>query len=174
MVRASSMEPVSARLPSDIYLWLASLEIDGAPTNSDKIRVLLSQLKRQHDGAFDLATAHNWVRDLMSRVRDALVTAEQEAGRHSEVLATTLDHLTAMLAMIISSRAASAAEAAQLEDALVRRSFSMTESLLRQAATTDASAFDPTVVRRHLPATLELATLLNTASIHEQQGDNHG
>lgn len=167
MVRASSMEPVSARLPSDIYLWLASLEIDGAPTNSDKIRVLLSQLKRQHDGALDITTAHNWVRELTSRVRDGSVIAEQEAGRHSDVLASILDHLTALLAVTISSSATSAADFAQLEDTLVRRSFSMTESLLRQAATTEASAFDPAVVRRHIPATLELATLLNTASNHE-------
>lgn len=167
MVRASSMEPVSARLPSDIYLWLASLEIDGAPTNSDKIRVLLSQLKRQHDGALDLATAHNWVRELTSRVRDRAVIAEQESGRHSDVLASILDHLTALLAVAISSSATSSADFAQLEDTLVRRSLSMTESLLRQAATTEASAFDPAVVRRHIPATLELATLLNTASNHE-------
>ena len=173
MVKASSMEPVSARLPSDIYLWLASLEIEGAPTNSDKIRVLLSQLKRQHDGALDLATAHNWVRDLMSRVRDGLVIAEQDAGRHSDVLTATLDHLTALLAATISCRITSAADAAQLEDTLVRRSFSMTESLLRQAATTEASAFDPAVVRKHIPATLELANLLNTTSNHEQ-GDNRG
>lgn len=167
MAKASSMEPVSARLPSDIYLWLASLEIDGAPTNSDKIRVLLSQLKRQHDGALDLATAHNWARELLSRVRDGLVTAEQEAGRHSDVLAPILDHLTVMLAATISSRVASAADAAQLEDILVRRALSMNESLLRQAATTEASAFDPAVVRRHISATLELAALLKTASNHE-------
>lgn len=173
MVKASSMEPVSARLPSDIYLWLAGLEIDGAPTNSDKIRVLLSQLKRQHDGALDLATAHNWVRELIGRVRDGLVIAEQEAGRHSDVLTAIFDHLTALLAVTISSRITSASDAAQLEDTLVRRSFSMTESLLRQAATADASAFDPAVVRRYLSATLELASLLNTA-FNNEQGDNRG
>ncbi|MFT3929268.1 MAG: hypothetical protein QM709_03120 [Spongiibacteraceae bacterium] len=167
MVRASSMEPVSARLPSDIYLWLASLEIEGAPTNSDKIRVLLSQLKRQHDGALDLATAHTWVRELMSRTRDGLVAAELEAGRHSDVLLAILDHLTALLAVTISSRITNSAEAAQLEDTLVRRAFSLTESLLRQGATQEASAFDPTVVRRHIPATLELANLLNNTSNHE-------
>jgi hypothetical protein len=173
MVKASSMEPVSARLPTDIYLWLASLEIEGAPTNSDKIRVLLSQLKRQHDGAFDLATAHNWVRELISRVRDGLVTAEHEAGRHSDVLTGIFDHVTALLAVTISSRITSASDAAQLEDTLVRRAFSMTESLLRQAATAEASAFDPAVVRRHVSATLELAKLLNITSNHEQ-GDNRG
>ena len=46
-----SMEPLSARIPSDLYLWLAQLQVEGATTNSDKLRVLLGQLKRQHDGA---------------------------------------------------------------------------------------------------------------------------
>jgi hypothetical protein len=174
MVRAVSMEPVSARLPGELYLWLAGLEIEGAPTNSDKIRVLLGQLKRQHDGTFDLPTAHNWVRDLMGRLRDDLVRAEQESGRHSDLLASVLEHLTALLATVIAARVAAPADAAQLEDILVRRAFSMAESLLRQGATTEASAFDPAVVRKHWRGTLELAALLNTSSTHAQQGENHG
>ena len=48
-----TMEPLSARIPSDLYLWLAQLQVEGATTNSDKLRVLLGQLMRQHDGAFD-------------------------------------------------------------------------------------------------------------------------
>eukprot|EP01036_Dinobryon_divergens_P043746 gene43746-58299_t len=36
-----TMEPLSARIPSDLYLWLAQLQVDGATTNSDKLRVLL-------------------------------------------------------------------------------------------------------------------------------------
>lgn len=169
MVRTSSMEPVSARLPGDIYLWLAGLEIEGAPTNSDKVRVLLSQLKRQYDGAFDYAAAHAWVRDLMGGLRDGLVAAERESGRHSDLLAASLEQLTSTLALVVSSRPATAGEARALEDALVRRLFAMADGLLRQGATSEASAFDPGVVRRHWKSTLELAQLLN-----DKQGDPHG
>jgi cell division septum initiation protein DivIVA len=69
----------------------------------------------------------------------------------------------------VSARPANAAEAAQLEDALVRRVFSMANTLLRQATTTQAAAFDPAVVGRHSAATLELAGLLN-----QKQGAHHG
>src|SRR6185436_18754318 len=41
---ASTMEPLSARIPSDLYLWLAQLRVEGATTNSDKLRVLLNHL----------------------------------------------------------------------------------------------------------------------------------
>ena len=53
-------------------------------------------------------------------------------------------------------------EAARLEDALVRRSFALSESLLRQATTPDAAAYDPGVVRRHMAGTLEISRTLLT------------
>lgn len=65
---------------------MAQLQVEGAATNSDKLHVLLGQLKRQHDGAFDHVTAHAWARDLLGRLRDALVRTEGETGRHSDVM----------------------------------------------------------------------------------------
>lgn len=70
----TTMEPLSARIPSDLYLWLAQLPVEGATTNSDKLRVLLSRIKRQHDGAMDYPTAHSWARDIAAPLRDALVS----------------------------------------------------------------------------------------------------
>lgn len=159
---AVSMEPLSARIPSDLYLWLAQLQVEGATTNSDKLRVVLGQLKRQHDGAFDFVAAHAWSRDLVGRLRDALVRVEGSSGRHSEVLNAVLDHLASTLALAISAAPADAAQAAQLEDALVRRAFSLAEALLRQGLTDEAAAYDPAVVKRHMPATIQLASTLKT------------
>jgi hypothetical protein len=165
----SSMEPLSARIPSDLYLWLAQLQVEGATTNSDKLRVLLGQLKRQHDGSLDHVAAHAWARDLTGRLRDALTRIEGQSGRHSEVMNLLLDHLVGSIALVMGASPANASEAARLEDALVRRAFSLTEGLLRQATTTQACAHDPKVVRRHLPTTLELAH-----TIHKLQGGHDG
>lgn len=156
-VSPSSMEPLSARIPSDLYLWLAQLPVEGATTNSDKLRVLLSQLKRQHDGAMDYPTAHSWARDITAPLRDATVLLEGRTGRNSEVLSLLLDHVTASLAMIVSHTPKDEAQAAELEDLLVRRLFGLSASLLRQASTEQAQAYDPAVVRRHMDATIELA-----------------
>lgn len=159
---AVSMEPLSARIPSDLYLWLAQLQVEGATTNSDKLRVLLGQLKRQHDGAFDFVAAHAWSRDLVGRLRDALVRVEGTSGRHSEVLNAVLDQLASTLALAISQTPTDAAQAAQLEDAMVRRAFALAEALLRQGLTDEAVAYDPAVVKRHMPATIQLASTLQT------------
>lgn len=157
-----TMEPLSARIPSELYLWLAQLQVEGAATNSDKLRVLLGQLKRQHDGAFDYVTAHAWARDLLGRLRDALVRTEGETGRHSDVMSALLDHLSTVLALAVSQAPKNSDEAARLEDALVRRCFALSESLLRQATTPGAAAYDPGVVRRHMAGTLEMSRALLT------------
>lgn len=159
---APTMEPLSARIPSDLYLWLAQLQVDGATTNSDKLRVLLGQLKRQHDGALDYLAAHAWARDLLARLREALVRTEGRTGQHSEVMSLLLDHLTAALALAVSHAPTHDGDAAKLEDALVRRAFAQCETLLRQATTPHAAAYDPTVVRRHAGPTIDLATHLQT------------
>lgn len=160
---ATSMEPLSARIPSDLYLWLAQLQVEGATTNSDKLRVLLGQLKRQHDGALDYVAAHAWARDLMGRLRESLVRAEGRTGKHSEVVSLLLDHLTSMLALVVSQSPASEGDATKLEEALVRRAFALSETLLRQGTTSHAAAYDPTVVRRLMGPTLELAMNLQTS-----------
>lgn len=160
---SSSMEPLSARIPSDLYLWLAQLQVEGATTNSDKLRVLLGQLKRQHDGAFDYVAAHAWARDMTARLRDALVRIEGRTGRHSEVLNVLLDHLTTSLAIVVSDAPTDEATAAKVEDALVRRAFALSEALLRQATTTAAAAYDPAIVRRHMAATVELAATISNS-----------
>ncbi len=153
---APTMEPLSARIPSDLYLWLAQLQVDGAATNSDKLRVLLAELKRQHDGTLDYVAAHAWARGLLSRIHENLVRAESRLGRQSEVLNLLLDHLTSMLALVVSQAPRQDEEITAFEDALVRRSFALCETLLRQGATPQAAAFDPAVVRRHAGETIEM------------------
>lgn len=161
---ASTMEPLSARIPGELYLWLAQLQIEGCTTNSDKLRVLLGQLKRLHDGALDYVAAHAWARDITGRLRDALVRTEGRSGRHSELLNALLDHVTTCLAIVVSNAPASEQEAARLEDLLVRRGFALSDTLLRQASTARASAYDPAVVQRHAAATLELARSIRTVA----------
>jgi hypothetical protein len=161
---ATSMEPLSARIPSDLYLWLAELQVEGATTNSDKLRVLLGQLRRQHAGAFDYVAAHAWARDVTGRLREALVRTEGEHGRHSEVMNAVIDQVTASLALVVSQAPRSVDEAARLEDGLVRRAFALSEALLRQATTEAAAAYDPGVVRRHMAGTMELAQRITSSS----------
>ena len=74
-----------------------------------------------------------------------------------------LDHLTSMLALVVSQAPANEGDANKFEEALVRRAFALFETLLRQGTTPHAAAYDPMVVRRLMGPTIELAMNLQTS-----------
>jgi hypothetical protein len=168
-----AMEMLSGRIPADLYAWFATLEVEGAVTNSDKLRVLLAQLKRQHEGTMDYVSAVAWVRDLMARPRQDLSAIDRDSGGHSEVVASLLEHTCTLAATALSSHPQSKKEAQAMEDQLVRRSLAMAEGLLRQAVTPAAAAYDPKVVRRHIGSVADLARLVPTTS-NPAEGGQHG
>ena len=151
------METISGRIPDDLYGWFAALPVEGAVTSSDKLRVLLGQLKRQYEGAHDYVSALAWLRDLTAPLRASLAVVDRDEGGHSEVVTLVLEHVSALGAAVLSARIDGAAEARALEDALVRRVAALSEALLRQAVTPQAAAFDPGVVRRHAGRAIALA-----------------
>lgn len=167
---SSTMVPISGRIEDELYQWFISLQFEGARTNSDKLREALKELKRQHDGARDPATAHAWFQDLTTPLRHELARVDRDELAHSEVMSALIEHISAMAGMLLSARPGNKDEAAVIEEQIVRRAFAMTEALLRQAVTASAAAFDPDVVRRHCERTVELATLIKLATTGEKHG----
>lgn len=154
------MVPISARLPDDLYAWLAATPLEGATTVSDKLRVAVTHLKRLHDGDTDYLGALSMYRDLGRGTREQTAHLERQTGQHSEVLATMMEHLPALIAAMHAAPMGSVEDARQLEVLLVRRTLQMTETLLRQAVTTNAAAFDSQVVVKNAGQLLELARLI--------------
>lgn len=167
---SGSMVPISGRIEDDLYQWFISLQFEGAKTNSDKLREALKELKRQHDGARDVATAHGWFQNLTGPLRQDLSRVDRDELAHSEVMSALIEHISAMAATLISARPQNKEDASVIEEQLVRRAFAMTEALLRQAVTTSAAAFDAGVVRRHCERTVELAKLIDLANTGEKHG----
>ena len=154
------METISGRVPDELYQWFASLKVEGAPTSSDKLRMLLAQLKRQHEGSVDYVSAHTWFRDMISPLQRDLASLAHTDKVESDVLNTAIEHVAALAATLLSARTATHAAGVAVEDAVVRRLFVALEALLRQAVTPTAAALDPKVVRRHATRCVELARII--------------
>jgi hypothetical protein len=154
------MQMLSGRVPDDLYQWFVNVEAERTLTNSDKLRVLLAQLKRQYDGSLDYVSALAWFRDLAAPLRQNLGVLERDLGKQSEVVTTLIEQIGALAATVVSAHPKNEVEAAALEDTLVRRVFAMTEALLRQGITKEAAAYDASIVRKHSKRTIELATLV--------------
>lgn len=154
------MVPISGRLPDDLYDWLSTFIVDGATTLSDKLRVAVANLKRLHEGDSDYIGALAMYRDLGRDTREHIAALERDTGEHSEVLAAMLEHLPALLAALNAAQPRTVNEAQQLEEALLRRTMLLAETLLRQAVTSGAAAYDPQVVSRNAGRLLELARII--------------
>jgi hypothetical protein len=165
----TTMVPISGRIPDDLYQWLATVQLEGATTVSDKMRVAVATLKRLHDGDSDYMGALSMYRDLGRSTRERIAALEPEHG-HSEVLAAVAEHAPALAAGMISAQIHSLADAKALEDQLVRRSMQLAETLLRQALTSHASAYDDQVVRKNTARVVELAQVIS--STQEKGGLN--
>lgn len=154
------MVPVSGRLPDDLYDWLTGLALDGAPTLSDKMRVAVANLRRLQGGDGDYIGALSMYRDLGRGTRDHIAILEQQTGQHSEVLSALMEHLPALVAGLHSAHPSSLADAKRLESLLVKRTMQLAETLLLQALSLHAAAYDPPVIQRNVKRLLELARLL--------------
>lgn len=155
------MIPISGRLPDELYEWLATFPLEGATTVSDKIRVAVANLKRMQDGDANYIDALTMYRDLGRATREQVAHLERDTGQHSEVLAALMEHLPALVATLHGARLVTVEDAKQLEAVLVRRTMQLAESLLRQAITSKAAAYDARVVTKHSGRLLEMARLLS-------------
>ena len=80
------MQALSARISSEDFEWLVSLDIPGASTPSDKVRALLQQLRKQQDGAADYGAALAWMRELVAPAMAGIGAFEHRSGVHSELV----------------------------------------------------------------------------------------
>jgi hypothetical protein len=168
-----TMVPVSGRIPEDLYQWLATHSLEGAATMSDKLRVAVSTLKRLHDGDSEYNDALALIRDMGRNTRESISRLEQAHG-HSEVTAAVYEHALAMAASLMSAQVATFEDAVTLEERLVRRAMQLSEALLRQGVTSQASAFDPQVIQKHADRVIELVRVLAANQIAKQQkGSTH-
>lgn len=161
---STTMQTLSVRIPSEDLEWLAALEISGANTPSDKLRALIGQMRKQHQGTMDHVTCVAWLRDLVSPFVVALREVENRNRLHSDAINAVIEWAPQIMATLLSERRFgkdSAGQAKEIESALVQRCFQLSATLLRLGVTPTAECYDPEVIERHLPKIIELANLIS-------------
>ena len=171
---AIQMQTVSARLPSDDLEWLSALDLPGAVTPSDKLRALIAQMRKQHEGALDYSACLSWLRDLLSPFVIELRGIEHRERTHSEAVSAVIAWAPQIMATMLSARdfgEDGTAQAREVEDALVQSCFHLLMALLRLGVTPSAECYTPYVIEKHLPRIIELVQLItaNRETLKEKQ-----
>ena len=174
----AAMQTVSARIPGEDLEWLATFEIQGATTPSDKIRALVTQIRRQHQGSMDFGTSLQWMRDLIAPFATAVGAFEHRHSRHSEVLRLVNDWVPQVMAMLVAEGTLARdpqRKLVDIEDKLVARLFQLLTTLLRMGVTPSADCYDPKVLERHLPQLIELTGVIAASRRTSTEGETkHG
>jgi hypothetical protein len=172
------MQTISVRIPSEDLEWLATLNLQGATTPSDKLRALVAQVRRQQEGASDYAATLSWMRDLITPFVTRIGAQEHRQGNHSEIVRLLAEWTPQTMALLIGesgSVSQASQRTLQLEERLVARAFQLITATLRLAVTQTADCYDPKVLERHLPQVIELVGVIaanrKTTSTQEQ---DHG
>jgi hypothetical protein len=162
----AAMQTVSARIPIDDLQWLATLEVQGANTPSDKLRALVTQLRRQHEGALEYSASLQWMRDLVSPFVTAVGAFEHRQARHSELLRLISDWVPQLMAILVAENSLGKEplrKAQEIEEKLTVRCVQLLMGILRLGITPAADCYDPQALARHLPQIIELSGVIDSS-----------
>jgi hypothetical protein len=169
------MQTLSARIPTEDMEWLVGLDIQGAVSPSDKLRSLIEQMRRQHEGTLDYQRSLGWLRDLVAPFVIAIRAFEHHNRMHSEVLTLVAEALPQIMATLLSERGLTndaKKRAIDVEEIVVQRCFQLLTSILRLAVTRDAACYNPKVIDTHVPQVLEIAEIIaQTRKMRETKHD---
>lgn len=158
-----AMQTVSVRIPTDDLEWLATFNVQGATTPSDKLRTLVTQVRRQHEGSLDYGASMQWMRDLVAPFSAAAGALEHRTSRHSELIRLLADWLPQVMAILVAESNLGPnpqKKAVEVEEKLAARVFQLITAILRLGVTQTADCYDPRVLEKHLPQVIELAGVI--------------
>jgi hypothetical protein len=161
----AAMQTVSARIPTEDLQWLATLEVQGASTPSDKLRALVAQLRRQHEGSLEYGASLQWMQDLVSPFVTALGTFEHRQGKHSEVVRLISDWVPQLMAILVCENSLGREplrRAQEIEERLVARAIQLLLGILRLGITPGIDCYDPQVLQKFLPQVIELSAVVDS------------
>lgn len=142
-------QTITVRLDEDDVTYLSSVEVPGAPTLSEKVRVLLGDARRQREGLQEYAAAHDFARRLFAEPERALRDAEIQVEMRSELLARVLASLPELTALVLSGAGTAARPARErvanlkrFERAVGERVLSLVDSIVQLAASGYIGCYD--------------------------------
>lgn len=155
--------PISVRLNDDDVAFLASYEVQGARTPSDKLREILRAAREREEGIQDVAACEDLLRTMIRPAEKGVRQLQRETGQRSDFVIKLYERLPEMFAELIASAPGPGKDAQDLkkfEAALSAELFSLIEEIFDLGLTTPSRTYDPDLMDRRLAPILEITRLL--------------
>ena len=156
---------MSVRLSEDDAAFLAGLSIAGAVTPSEKLRAVLAEARRRHEGRESYARCVAVLDDMLAPALQRLREVEYTDRLHSEFMAELyawLPAASALLVIGVGGAGGRDTDPVALEAGLADRVFELIEAVLRLGLTTRSPCYDPDLIADRLGGVLELTDLMRS------------
>lgn len=158
---------LSARLPAEDATFLSDWQVEGASTQSEKLRKVVKETRTRVNAAEDYTAALRMAQSLLGPALEHVRAAEVETGLHSELVTRVAEWLPELLAYVHSVRAtpggSTEARLRRLEGGLALRVLTLTQSLLQMAVTERGPFYDPELLEGRLQGVLDTARVVEAA-----------
>ena len=153
--------PFSVRLSQEDAEFVATLEIPGAITPSDKIRHIISEARKKNSPTQDFNRLLERFRDDLQPTSKDLNEFERESQQESDFLHYFADWLAHACAEFTAGPEA-VSDLKKHEARVARQVAKLTEYTMQLAVTSDAPCYDPVVIKKGIKRSVELAKLIDS------------
>ena len=155
--------PLSVRVSDSDAAFLASLEIAGAATPSEKLRALLGHARQRAEGVTDEADGVEAYRTPLRTIQRQVRNSEIALGVRSDLVRKLLDRLPELMGSLANGPGAESTKTklAQYEDRLAIQAYALVEELLELALASENRAYDPARLSKRVTAALGVVDRIN-------------
>tara|TARA_R110000868_G_scaffold92100_4_gene255367 strand:- start:103383 stop:103856 length:474 start_codon:yes stop_codon:yes gene_type:complete len=154
-------------LPAEDAEFIASLNVSGAVTPSDKIRQIISDARLRTETGKNFNEVLKAAQEDLRPSVDNLRNLEREAEVESELLHYFAEWLCETQAEFISGPE-NTDDLVKYEARMAQRAVKLTEYILRLAITEDAPCFNPELMTNATKRIVELSRLIETRNSEEK------
>lgn len=164
-LRGGKTVSLSTRISQDDAEFLSGITIQGAKTPSEKLRVIISETRKRHEGMQDYRSSLTMYQDLLNRVVSETREMELEHQIHSELLTRLTEWLPDMMAFLTATGAElqqthSVESLKYLEEGIADRSFRLIQSVLQMGITDTCPCYQTDAVAKRMSAVVSLVNIM--------------
>ena len=154
---------LSTRISQDDAEFLSALKVQDANTPSEKLRVIIAETRKRHEGMQDYRSSLLMYQDMLNRVATVSRELEMENQIHSELVSRLTEWLPDMMAFATAmgtelQQTRSVESLKKFEDGITDRSFRLFQSILQMGITDTCPCYQTNAVSKRMT---EIVNLIN-------------
>lgn len=156
---------LSTRISQEDAEFLSGLKIQDANTPSEKLRVIIADTRKRHEGMQDYRNSLLMYQDMLNRVVTASRELELENQIHSELVSRLIEWLPDMMAFATAmgsklQQEKNVESLKEFEDGITDRSFRLFQSILQMGITDTCPCYQTDAVSKRMTEVVKLVNVI--------------